>query len=107
MDSGNIYPCISYVKIFDKLTLTKFKAKSETLWYLMDANYDKSLMVEELLVYDKTGIYIYYNLNENNEYDVFILSRIDKRDIVDFTLYTIKQNNKKNGNNSERITGED
>lgn len=101
------YPCVSYVRILDKSILTKMLTKSTTLWYLMDANHDKSLMVEEFLIYDNTGIFIYYSLSENNEYDVFILSRIDKRDIVDFTLYTIKQQNKNYGNNSERITGKD
>lgn len=100
------YPCVSHIKIIDKNILTKMLVKSTTLWYLMDANKDKSVMLEEFLVYDMSGIYIYYLLSENNEYDVFILSKIDKRDIVDFTLFTIKQQNKKYGNNSDGIARE-
>ena len=52
-------------------------------------------------------IEIYYNLNENKVYEVFILSKIDKRDVVDFTLHYIKKQIKEYGNNSKTITGKD
>ena len=101
------YPCISYIKIGEWEILKSLLNKSITIWYFADDNQDKSLIIEEFLQYDKTGIYIYYRLNENNEYEVFILSKIDKRDIVNFTLHIIKKQIKNYGNNGERITGKD
>lgn len=89
------YPCISYIKIGEKEILKSLLNKSTTIWYFADDTQDKVVIIEEFLQYDKTGIYIYYSLNENNEYEVFILSRIDKRDIVDFTLHILKKQIKK------------
>lgn len=104
--NGDVYPCISYLKIKDKTILTKLLNNSTTLWYMVDENNSKQKMVEEYLVYDPTGINIYHKLGENNEYELFILSKIDKRDIVDFVLHTIKKQNNNYGNNSDRTEGE-
>lgn len=101
------YPCISHIKIKDFNILNTLLNKSSTIWYFTNENYDKRVTQEEFALYDKTGIYIYYKQINNNEYDVFLLSKIDKRDIVDFTLHIIKKQNKTYGNNSERITGKD
>jgi hypothetical protein len=97
----NAYPCISYIKIKDKSILTKLLSKSTTIWYMADENQGKQIMVEEYLVYDSTGIDVYHKLDENGGHELFILSKIDKRDIVDFTLYTIKKQNENYGNNGE------
>ena len=104
--NGDVYTCISYIKIKDKSILTKLLNKSTTIWYMTDENLSKQKMVEEYLRYDPTGIDVYHNVDENNEYHLFILSRIDKRDIVDFTLYTIKKQNESYGNNGTGIERE-
>lgn len=104
---NNSYPCISYIRLKDYNIIKSLLNKSTSLWYLTDENQEKRIIKEEYFLYDKTGIYIYYKQVENNEYDVFILSKIDKRDVVDFTLYIIKKQNKNYGNNSERIEGKD
>jgi hypothetical protein len=70
---------------------------------MTDENQSKQKMVEEYLKYDATGIDIYHKIDENNQYDLFILSKINKRDIVDFTLYTIKKQNESYGNNGTGI----
>ena len=99
------YPCISYIEIPSKEILTKLLSKSETIWFYSDENKEKRVLLEEYVIYDKTGIDVYYFVDENNKYKVFILSKIDKRDIVDFTLHYIKKQIKDYGNNRERVEG--
>lgn len=101
------FPCISEIKIPNKELLLSLIKKATTIWYFSDDNDIKQVIKEEYLQYDETGIYIYYTLNENGGYDVFILSKINKRDIVDFTLHILKKQIKNYGNNDERITGKD
>ena len=100
------YPCISYIKIKDKSILTKLLSKSTTIWFMTDENQNNQIMVEEYLVYDQTGIDGYHKLDQNGGNELFILSKIDKRDIVDFTLYTIKKQNESYGNNGTGIERE-
>jgi hypothetical protein len=80
------YPCINEFTI-NKEILDKLIKKSIKLWY-RDVD---SVIVEEMVSFDNTGIYIYYKLNENDSYNVFMLSTINKKDVVDFTLHSIKK----------------
>ena len=106
-NNSTLFPCISYIEIPHKDILTKLFSKSEIIWYYSNENQSKKILIETYLVYDKTGIDIYYKLNEKKIYQVFILSKIEKRDIVDFTLHYIKKQIKEYGNNSKTVTGED
>ncbi len=81
------YPCINEFKIKDKDILDKLMKKSIKLWY-RDV---ESVIVEEMVSFDMTGIYIYYKRDENESYDVFMLSTINKKDVVDFTLHSINK----------------
>lgn len=94
-----VYPCISEILIPYKKVLYSFINKSETIWFYSDENHEKRIIKEEYLLYDKTGIYIYYTLNENDEYNVFIMSIINKRDVVEFTLHMLKKTINDYGNN--------
>ena len=80
------YPCINEFTT-NKEIIEKLIKKSIKLWY-RDVD---SVIVEEMVSFDNTGIYIYYKLNENDSYTVFMLSTINKKDVVDFTLHSINK----------------
>ncbi len=81
------YPCINEFKIHSKEILNSLLKKSLKLWY----RNVESVMVEELVSFDNTGIYIYYNYDGNECYNVFMLSTINKKDVVDFTIHSINK----------------
>ena len=99
------YPSIIEVG-FDttKESIDKFISKSKTIWVeeFFDGEGKKTIR-ENFVLYDKTGVMVYVK----EETKVFILTTIDRREIAEFSLQTLKRlNQEKNGNNTRSITGE-
>ena len=87
-----------------KESIDKFINKSKTIWVeeFFDGDGNKTIR-ENFVLYDKTGVMVYVK----DETKVFILTTIDRREIAEFSLQTLKRlNQEKNGNNTRIITGE-
>lgn len=93
-----VYPCISEIRVPSKDLLKTMIKKSETIWYHSDENNDRPLIKEECLLYDTSGIYIYYKLIDEGVCDVYFLSVVNKRDNVEFDLHILKKQIKNYGN---------
>ena len=87
------YP--SVVELHPELSLedvNKFLSKSYLLWYEDFMNSDNLIIPQhKLYEYDSTGILIYRRL----ETKIFILTKVDKKNVVDYTLQQLKRLTKK------------
>lgn len=85
----NSYPSIVDVHIstYDD-NFKKILNKSHLLWYedLFDDN-GETKSKNKLYEYDSTGILIYIK----EECNIFIMTKVDKKNIVDFTLQQLKK----------------
>ncbi len=83
------YPCISQLHVNTDV-LKLFLKKYEYLWY---TSIGKTIK-EAVLIYDITGILLYYKMVENDNVIFYFLSSIDKKNVVEYTVHNIlnKQN---------------
>ncbi len=83
------YP--SVVELHPELSLellNKFLNKSHLLWYEEFMNSDDFIIPQHRLYeYDSTGILIY----RSYETKIFILTKVDKKNVVDYTLQQLKR----------------
>ena len=92
---NNEYPSITELKLGEGI-LRKLINRSESLWfYSIDGD-----IIRELLSYQEMGMVIYYEKSRNSfDYNVFILSTVKRKDLVEFTIKNIKKQIEKDGNN--------
>lgn len=101
---GGEFPNINQLRLDDYDIIVPLLKKSNLLWYNTVVVYEENLpqytALQEHYQYDKSGIDIYYcsGGNEFVGFNVFILSKLNKKDIVDFVLFNLKKT-RKNGNN--------
>ena len=99
------YPSVIEVGFgFTKDNIEKFISKCKTIW--VEEFFDgegKTVITKKLVLYDKTGIMAFIK----NETQVFILTTIERLEVAEFSLQTLKKlNQEKNGNNTRITTGE-
>lgn len=87
-----IYPSIVEINNTDN-EIEKVISKSQLLWFKQVIKEDgKKNYVKRLYEYDPTGVFVYIK----NNTEVFILTTIDRKNVVDFMINNLKI--KKNGN---------
>lgn len=93
------YP--SYTKLLMNMEVFKKLVKrSELVWCNHSIRGDGEVIKESLHSFHESGIYIYLDAerqSSNYENVVYFMYRVDKKQIVDFTINQIKKMNK-NGN---------
>jgi uncharacterized membrane-anchored protein YjiN (DUF445 family) len=71
-----------------KDSINKFLSKSELVWVNeLISDEGKKHTLEKFVVYDSTGIMIYIN----EELTLFILTTIDRYEVADFSIQTLKR----------------
>ena len=89
------YPSITEL-ILGEGILRKLIKRSESLWFYSSGE----SIIKELLSYQEIGMVIYYEKNAKDlDYNVFILSTVKRKDLVEFTIKNIKKQIEKDGNN--------
>ena len=71
-----------------KESINKFLGKSELVWineFITDDG--KKNTIEKFVIYDSTGIMIYIN----EELTLFILTTIDRYEVAEFSIQTLKR----------------
>ena len=90
----NSYP--SVVKVIPTMTkeeTDKFLSKSYLLWYEDFVDIDYNIKPQHRLYeYDSTGVLVYLK----SETNIFILTKVDKKNMVDYTLQQLKRITNKN-----------
>ena len=85
----NTYPSI--IEVYPTMTeedTDKFFAKSYLLWFDYFVNNEHNLVHNNRLYeYDSTGIFIL----RKSKTKIFILTKVDKQSVVDYTLLQIKR----------------
>ena len=77
-----LYPSMS------KEDTDKFLSKAHLLWYEDFVNVDYDIIPQHRLYeYDSTGVLIY----RKSEQEIFMLTKVDKKNVVDFTLQQLKR----------------
>lgn len=77
-----LYPSMS------KEDTDKFLSKAHLLWYEDFVNVDYDIIPQHRLYeYDATGVLIY----RKSEQEIFMLTKVDKKNVVDFTLQQLKR----------------
>lgn len=99
------YPSIIEVGFeLDNEDIAKFISKGKPIW--VEEFFDgegETVITKKFVLYDKSGVMVYVK----NETQVFILTTIERRDIANYSLQTLKRiNQEKNGNNTRITTGE-
>lgn len=87
-------PCITELSTFDEDSLNKFISKSHLIWYYSNFESGKLEYSKRIFEYDSSGVYVYSEIVRNedgsfkefNEYKVFILSLITKKQVVEYVL---------------------
>ena len=84
-----VYPSIiEVIPNMTKENLDKFLSKSYLLWYEDIVNIDYEVKPQhKLYEYDSTGVLIY----RKSELGIFILTKVDKKNVVDYTLLQLKR----------------
>jgi hypothetical protein len=85
----NTYPSVIKVcrRINDDETLKLF-SKSHLLWFENKFNVNGDIIPKDKLYeYDSSGILIYLK----DDFDIFILTKVDKQNVVDYLLLQIKR----------------
>lgn len=84
------YPSIYTIQLKDEVLL-KFVKKYHYRWMMVDY-IDQKEITQGLVEYDVTGIDIYFNKTTlENTYNVYFLFKIDKQDVVEFTIHQLKK----------------
>ena len=84
------YPSIYTIQLKDEVLL-KFVKKYHYRWVTVDY-IDQKEITQGLVEYDVTGIDIYFNKTTlENTYNVYFLFKIDKQDVVEFTIHQLKK----------------
>jgi hypothetical protein len=89
IDKFKSYPSVIELNLSkNKESINKFLSKSELIWineFIGDDN--KKHTKEKFVIYDSTGIMIYIN----EELTLFILTTIDRYEVADFSIQTLKR----------------
>ena len=83
-DRFGCYPSfVEYSPVLDKTDVDKLLIKSHLIWYQDCIDEKKDIVPRhKLYEYDSTGIFIYVKYVSK----IFILTKVDKKNVVDFTI---------------------
>lgn len=89
IDKFKSYPSVIELNLSKtRESINKFLSKSELVWineFIGDDN--KKHTKEKFVIYDSTGIMIYIN----EELTLFILTTIDRYEVAEFSIQTLKR----------------
>jgi hypothetical protein len=83
---------VEYSPVLDKTDIDKLLIKSHLIWYQDYVDEKKDIIPRhKLYEYDSTGVFIYVKYVGK----IFILTKVDKKNMVDFTIQQLKRLTKK------------
>jgi len=89
---GSYPSLVEYSPVLDKTDVDSLLSKSRLIWYQDFIDDNKNIVPRhKLYEYDSTGILIYVKYIGK----IFILTKVDKKNVVDYTLQKLKRLTKK------------
>jgi hypothetical protein len=94
-----VYPSIVEVNHKPEQFVNELTSKSHLLQYQKIVSDKITFNVKRLFEYDPTGILLYVEeTDEKNYFNIFVLSLVDKQQIIDYVLHNLNKKFKNYGN---------